>query len=61
MFAYQRLSELLMHQADLFASIVNRARQFPLHFRVGFFGLGFPISAQNKEYVYRARDWEKFG
>lgn len=60
-FAYQRLSELFTHQADLFASIVNRTRSFPHHFRVGFYGRGFPVGAQNKQFVYRAYEWEKFG
>lgn len=60
-FAYQRLSELLTHQADLFASIVNRHRYFAPNFRVGFYGRGFPASVQNKQYVYRAYDWEKYG
>lgn len=60
-FAYQRLSELLTHQADLFASIVTQTRQYPQTFRVGFFGRGFPVSVQNKQFVYRAMDWEKYG
>jgi dedicator of cytokinesis protein 3 len=60
-FAYQRLSELLIHQADLYASIVTRTRYFPQHFLVGFYGQGFPLGVQNKRYVYRAQDWEKLG
>ena len=34
-FSYQRLSELLAHQATLYGNIVTETRQFPSYFRVG--------------------------
>jgi len=34
-FSYQRLSELLTHQATLYGKIVGEPRQFPSYFRVG--------------------------
>lgn len=59
-FAYQRLSELLTHQADLFASIVNTTRNYPLFFRVGFRGAGFPTAVRGREYVYRGMEGESY-
>lgn len=60
-YAYQRLSELLVHQADLYGSIMSQTRYFPPVFRVAFFGLAFPLSVQNKQFVYRGFEWEKYG
>lgn len=60
-YAYQRLSELLVHQADLYGSIMSQTRYFPPAFRVAFFGRAFPQGVQNKQFVYRGFEWEKYG
>ncbi|KAJ1548157.1 hypothetical protein HK096_003263, partial [Nowakowskiella sp. JEL0078] len=40
---------------------VVQQRMFPSFYRVGFFGLGWPVSLQNKQFVYRAGEWERLG
>ncbi|EJU03981.1 hypothetical protein DACRYDRAFT_105054 [Dacryopinax primogenitus] len=59
-FNYQKLSEILMHQATLLDRIVNDQRYYPEYFRVGFYG-NFPAALQNKQFIYRGYEWEKFG
>ncbi|KZT56696.1 hypothetical protein CALCODRAFT_483819 [Calocera cornea HHB12733] len=59
-FNYHKLSEILMHQATLLDRIVNDQRYYPEYFRVGFYG-NFPAALQNKQFIYRGYEWEKFG
>jgi hypothetical protein len=40
---------------------MTQTRSYPDTFRVGFFGQGYPASVQNKQFVYRAFEWEKYG
>ncbi|KDQ21902.1 hypothetical protein BOTBODRAFT_169082 [Botryobasidium botryosum FD-172 SS1] len=58
-FNYQRLSEILTHQATLLNHIVNEQRYYPEYFRVAFYG-GFPAALRDKQFIYRGYEWEKF-
>ncbi|CBQ70585.1 related to dedicator of cytokinesis protein 3 [Sporisorium reilianum SRZ2] len=57
---YSRLAEVLQHQAKLYQKIANEERSFPAYFRVAYYGQEWPPSLQNKMFVYRGHDWEKF-
>ncbi|KAN0061214.1 Deoxycytidine kinase 1 [Thecaphora frezii] len=57
---YSRLAEVLQHQAALYQKIASIERTFPSYFRVAYYGVGWPASMQNKMFVYRGLDWEKF-
>lgn len=59
-FDYERLSEVLAHQSSLYLKIVKTDRYFSEYFRVAFYGQGFPPSVQNRQFVYRGYEWEKF-
>ncbi|KAG0151305.1 hypothetical protein CROQUDRAFT_36914 [Cronartium quercuum f. sp. fusiforme G11] len=59
-FDYERLSEVLAHQSSLYHNIVKSDRYFSEYFRVAFYGLGFPPSVQNRQFVYRGYEWEKY-
>ncbi|KAI7952095.1 hypothetical protein MJO28_007779 [Puccinia striiformis f. sp. tritici] len=59
-FDYERLSEVLAHQSSLFLKIVKTDRYFSEYFRVAFYGQGFPPSVQNRQFVYRGYEWEKY-
>jgi dedicator of cytokinesis protein 3 len=59
-FNYERLAELLVHEAELYASIVKQDRYFSEYFRVAFYGSKFPLSVQNKQFIYRGLEWEKY-
>ncbi|SCZ89055.1 BZ3500_MvSof-1268-A1-R1_Chr1-1g00923 [Microbotryum saponariae] len=53
-FNYARLSELLILQSELYASIIKGDRQFGDFFRVAFYGNRFPSSVSGKQFIYRA-------
>ncbi|EPQ25943.1 uncharacterized protein PFL1_06398 [Pseudozyma flocculosa PF-1] len=57
---YARLAEVLQHQAALYQRISTTERTFPSYFRVAYYGLGWPASMQNKMFVCRGLEWEKF-
>lgn len=59
-FDYERLSEVLAHQSSLYQKIVKSERYFSEYFRVAFYGLGFPPSVQNRQFVYRGYEFEKY-
>ncbi|KAH9819300.1 dedicator of cytokinesis-domain-containing protein [Melampsora americana] len=59
-FDYERLSEVLAHQSSLYHKIVKSERYFSEYFRVAFYGLGFPPSVQNRQFVYRGYEFEKY-
>lgn len=59
-FDYERLSEVLAHQSSLYQNIVKSDRYFSEYFRVAFYGQGFPPSVQNRQFVYRGYEWEKY-
>lgn len=57
---YVRLAEVLHHQAKLYQKIATEERSFPAYFRVAYYGQEWPPALQNKMFVYRGQDWEKF-
>lgn len=42
-FDFDALSEILILQAKFFQNILTQIRPEPEYFRVGFYGLGFPL------------------
>ncbi|PWN43738.1 hypothetical protein IE81DRAFT_67371 [Ceraceosorus guamensis] len=58
---YGRLADVLRLQASLFEKIATVERTFPSYFRVAYYGQSWPNSLQDKMFVYRGLDWEKFG
>lgn len=42
-FDYNKLSEVLILQAKFFQNILTQLRPEPEYFRVGFYGLAFPL------------------
>lgn len=58
---YVRLAEVLQHQAKLYQMIASEERAFSAYFRVAYYGQQWPASLQDKMFVYRGHDWEKFG
>lgn len=42
-FDYNKLSEILILEAKFFQNILTQLRPEPEYFRVGFYGLGFPL------------------
>ncbi|KAH9917284.1 cytoplasmic protein [Amylocystis lapponica] len=59
-FNYQRLAEVLRHQAALYEHIVTDQRYYSDYFRVAFYG-NFPQAIRNTQFIYRGYEWEKFG
>ncbi|KIO32188.1 hypothetical protein M407DRAFT_67006 [Tulasnella calospora MUT 4182] len=59
-FDYQRLSEILVHQAKLLEHIVTDQRYYSEYFRVAFYG-NFPAATRDKHFIYRGYEWEKLG
>ncbi|KAG9050696.1 hypothetical protein FS837_003034 [Tulasnella sp. UAMH 9824] len=59
-FNYQRLSEILGHQAMLLEHIVTDQRYYSEYFRVAFYG-NFPAAIRDKHFIYRGYEWEKLG
>ncbi|EST06223.1 Dedicator of cytokinesis C-terminal [Kalmanozyma brasiliensis GHG001] len=57
---FARLAEVLQHQAKLYQKIATEERSFPAYFRVAYYGQEWPPSLQNKMFVYRGHDREKF-
>lgn len=60
-FDYTSLSEILMTEAKFFQNILTQLRPEPEYFRVGFFGLGFPLFVRNKQFIYRGMEYERIG
>ncbi|GIY19723.1 dedicator of cytokinesis protein 3 [Caerostris extrusa] len=58
---YAKLSIVLKTQAKFFDNILNQIRPEPEYFRVGFYGLGFPLFLRNKVFVYRGLEYERIG
>lgn len=57
---YIRLADVLSHQATLYQQIASTERTYPAYFRVAYYGEQWPASLQQKMFVYRGLDWEKF-
>ncbi|XP_055698123.1 dedicator of cytokinesis protein 3 isoform X2 [Phlebotomus papatasi] len=60
-FDYNRLSEILITEAKFFQQILTQIRPEPEYFRVGFYGMGFPLFVRNKQFVYRGLEYERIG
>ncbi|XP_073817677.1 dedicator of cytokinesis spg [Musca autumnalis] len=58
-FDYNKLSEILILEAKFFQNILTQLRPEPEYFRVGFYGLGFPLFVRNKQFVYRGLEYER--
>ncbi|RWS11389.1 dedicator of cytokinesis protein 3-like isoform X2, partial [Dinothrombium tinctorium] len=59
LFDYYKLSSLLKTQARFLDNILTQLRPEPEYFRVGFYGMGFPMFLRNKVFVYRGVEYEK--
>lgn len=58
---FSKLSHVLRLQASLFDNILGQLRHESEYFRVGFYGLGFPLFLRNKLFVYRGLEYERIG
>ena len=56
---FNKLSDVLRKQATFYQKILSEFRPEPEYFRVGFFGLSYPLFVRNKEFIYRGLDYEK--
>lgn len=61
LFNYEKLSAILRNQAKFFDNILTQLRPEPEYFRVGFYGLSFPLFVRNKLFVYRGLEYERIG
>ncbi|KAE8266357.1 hypothetical protein A4X09_0g5990 [Tilletia walkeri] len=57
---YPRLAEVLQHQASLFQRIATTERIFPAYFKVAYYGQQWPASLQQKIFVCRGFELEKY-
>ena len=53
------LADLLQQQSHFFRLIATSERFPPAYFRVCFYGAGFPLSLQDKEFIYRGYECER--
>ncbi|XP_076266616.1 dedicator of cytokinesis spg isoform X4 [Rhynchophorus ferrugineus] len=60
-FDYKQLSDILKCQAKFYDNILTQLRPEPEYFRVGFYGLSFPLFVRNKQFVYRGLAYERIG
>ncbi|KAJ8941123.1 hypothetical protein NQ318_007705 [Aromia moschata] len=60
-FDYKLLSDILKNQARFYDNILTQLRPEPEYFRVGFYGLSFPLFVRNKQFVYRGLEYERIG
>ncbi|XP_037027423.1 dedicator of cytokinesis protein 3 isoform X2 [Bradysia coprophila] len=60
-FDYNRLSDTLILEAKFFQNILTQIRPEPEYFRVGFYGVGFPLFVRNKQFIYRGLEYERIG
>ncbi|XP_050303860.1 dedicator of cytokinesis protein 3 isoform X2 [Anthonomus grandis grandis] len=60
-FDYKQLSDILVFQAKFYDNILTQLRPEPEYFRVGFYGLSFPLFVRNKQFVYRGLEYERIG
>lgn len=60
-FDYNSLSEILIMEAKFFQNVLTQLRPEPEYFRVGFYGLGFPLFVRNKQFIYRGMEYERIG
>uniref|UniRef100_A0A1B6BYQ6 Dedicator of cytokinesis protein 3 n=1 Tax=Clastoptera arizonana TaxID=38151 RepID=A0A1B6BYQ6_9HEMI len=58
LFDYIKLGKILQTQATFYNNILKQLRPEPEYFRVGFYGLAFPLFVRNKVFVYRGLEYE---
>ncbi|XP_031345086.1 dedicator of cytokinesis protein 3 isoform X3 [Photinus pyralis] len=61
LFNYKALSDILKYQAKFYDNILTQLRPEPEYFRVGFYGLSFPLFVRNKQFIYRGLEYERIG
>lgn len=61
LFNYRALSDILKNQAKFYDNILTQLRPEPEYFRVGFYGLSFPLFVRNKQFIYRGLEYERIG
>lgn len=58
-FDYNSLSAILKTQAKCFENILAQVRHEPEYFRVGFFGMGFPLFVRVSLFFVRPKSIRK--
>ncbi|XP_051163357.1 dedicator of cytokinesis protein 3 isoform X2 [Leptopilina boulardi] len=61
LYDYAQLSKILKMQALFLDNILTQLRPEPEYFRVGFYGLSFPLFVRNKLFIYRGLEYERIG
>uniref|UniRef100_T1IUW7 Dedicator of cytokinesis protein 3 n=1 Tax=Strigamia maritima TaxID=126957 RepID=T1IUW7_STRMM len=61
LYDYDKLSQILRTQARFFDNILSQLRPEPEYFRVGFYGMSFPLFVRNKLFIYRGLEYERIG
>ncbi|XP_043283024.1 dedicator of cytokinesis protein 3 isoform X2 [Venturia canescens] len=61
LYDYAKLSLILKTQAKFLDNILTQLRPEPEYFRVGFYGLSFPLFVRNKLFIYRGLEYERVG
>ncbi|XP_008557599.1 dedicator of cytokinesis protein 3 isoform X2 [Microplitis demolitor] len=61
LYDYAKLSQILKMQAKFLDNILTQLRPEPEYFRVGFYGLSFPLFVRNKLFIYRGLEYERIG
>ncbi|XP_046744108.1 dedicator of cytokinesis protein 3 isoform X1 [Diprion similis] len=61
LYDYAKLSHILRTQARFLDNILTQLRPEPEYFRVGFYGLSFPLFVRNKLFIYRGLEYERIG
>ncbi|XP_016844337.1 dedicator of cytokinesis protein 3 isoform X2 [Nasonia vitripennis] len=61
LYDYAKLSDVLKVQAKFLDNILTQLRPEPEYFRVGFYGLSFPLFVRNKLFIYRGLEYERIG
>lgn len=59
LYDYAKLSGTLQTQARFFDNILSTLRPPPEYFRVGFYGMSFPLFVRNKVFIYRGLEYER--
>ncbi|CAB0036454.1 unnamed protein product [Trichogramma brassicae] len=61
LYDYAKLRDVLKEQAKFLDNILTQLRPEPEYFRVGFYGLSFPLFVRNKLFIYRGLEYERIG
>eukprot|EP01087_Luapelamoeba_hula_P009741 TRINITY_DN2543_c0_g2_i1.p1 TRINITY_DN2543_c0_g2~~TRINITY_DN2543_c0_g2_i1.p1 ORF type:complete len:2286 (-),score=503.70 TRINITY_DN2543_c0_g2_i1:137-6166(-) len=58
LYDFNKLADILAQQSRMFSSIAKEQRFFAEYYHVGFWGKGFPVGLQNKQFIYRGYELE---